>query len=64
MPIYVFECTSCEKITEEILPMRQSDKVLKCKCGSKMQRVLSLSNIVDRANIRVSSKRTIIRGIK
>ena len=47
MPLYEFKCDKCDFITEVILPVFQIgfDPVIKHKCGERMQRVYSPSQI-------------------
>jgi len=33
MPTYEYECGHCGNIFDEVLPMKESDKKVKCKCG-------------------------------
>lgn len=36
MPMYEYECSACEHVTETLRPMAQADDAIACeKCGSK-----------------------------
>ena len=41
MPIYEFQCLKCNKKFEKILSISESNKKIKCDCGTDLQRVVS-----------------------
>ena len=41
MPIYEFQCLECNKKFEKILSISESNKKIKCDCGTDLQRVVS-----------------------
>jgi len=41
MPLYEYECSDCDVVTEVIRPIAERDDELLCDCGNPMQRVLS-----------------------
>lgn len=41
MPIYEFQCLKCNKKLEKILSISESNKKIKCDCGTDLQRVVS-----------------------
>ena len=42
MPVYEYECGSCQDRQERLLPVRFRDKGYRCACGGTYRRVLSL----------------------
>ena len=42
MPIYNYQCPSCKKTEEAILPIKDMDKARECVCGAFMKRLMTL----------------------
>ena len=46
MPMYEYQCPICGYIKEELKDIVQRDDEIKCpRCGTKMKRIISKSNI-------------------
>ena len=41
MPIYVYECPSCFRLEELILPAAERDTPRDCPCGRRLQRLVT-----------------------
>jgi len=42
MPIYRYRCPDCHNEDEQLLFMEDRDKSLNCKCGGKLERLMSV----------------------
>ena len=43
MPIYDFECEKCNKITEHILKVSNSEQAIQCECGGLADKIITAS---------------------
>jgi len=46
MPIYEYQCSECNKVTEDFTTISENKKELKCECGSPAKRIISGSTFV------------------
>lgn len=43
MPIYRYKCPQCHNEDEQLLPIEDRDKLLVCKCGGTLERLMSIT---------------------
>jgi putative FmdB family regulatory protein len=46
MPLYDYECSDCDVVTEDFRSIEDRDDELLCYCGEPMQRILSGGNFM------------------
>ena len=46
MPIYALRCPSCDAEEDRLMKLSQRDTIVNCKCGYKMQRVVSTYSFI------------------
>jgi putative FmdB family regulatory protein len=55
MPIYEYRCSNCGNYIEVFTKTYESSTYITCRCGSKAQKIVSLSNTDVKNNERLSS---------
>ena len=57
MAVYEYQCSSCHKVFERMLPMSKSDEAVKCPyCGGKGERLISVFASTHEGAVRVPDK--------
>ena len=50
MPLYSFECPHCGNIKEEIFKIDNCPKSIKCKCGGRARKIITVGGIITDNN--------------